>query len=144
MLIVSFLRTGLSPWLLTKSMMSQYKQLNYSPLCWSKLLCVLYYFINTFVVPTSTLLNLLGCLYVSLALVSFMKLKLTDCMFVSTVVQMKCWPRRIVKVSIIWSTQHTDPLPLQLESSSLRSMSCINEFYLWTEVRSESVATIWC
>lgn len=64
MLIVSFLRTGLSPWLLTKSMMSQYKQLNYSPLCWSKLLCVLEYFIITFVVPTSTLFNSLGCLYV--------------------------------------------------------------------------------
>lgn len=64
MLIVSFLRTGLSPWLLTKSMMSQYKQLNYSPLCWSKLLCVLYYIIKTSVVPTSTLFNSLGCLYV--------------------------------------------------------------------------------
>lgn len=52
-----------------------------------------------------------------------------DCLFVFvfTVVQMRCWPLRTVRVSITWSTQHTGLSPSQLENSSLRSMSNINQ-----------------
>lgn len=66
----------------------------------------------------------LGCFSV-LNTCKFCKLSWrSQCLFVSTVVQMKCWLPRIVKVSITWSTQHTGLLPSQLESSSSRSMSC--------------------
>lgn len=56
--------------------------------------------------------------------------------FVSAVAQMRCWPLRTVRVSITWSTQHTGLSLLQLENSSLKSMSYLNQTYHWTGLKS--------
>lgn len=61
-----------------------------------------------------------------------LKLELTESffLFVSAVVQTRCWPLRTVRVSITWSTQHTGLSPSQPESSSLRSMFGINHHWI--------------
>lgn len=136
LVLVSSLRTGSSPWLLTRSTTLQCKQLNYSPWCWSELLRSWLHSTNAFVVSTSTpLTSCHWAAWVSWTLAIFWKLKSTDWMFASTVVQMKCWLPRIAKVSITWSTQRTGPLPSQLESSSSRSTSHAR---LWSGCRKEA------